>query len=278
MSNSSFFGLPVRSSGFVFTSRQRFSPGALFETIDQRFGVSAEQRWRPFPTGEVLWSYRLERTTPSFPNAPSGEIAPLPVTVARVSAGMYLDRRDDPSDPSEGWFTSGNWEQAARALGSDYGSGKILLQHAMYHAFGRLVLAGRAQAGTGYGEEALIPTERFLLGGATTVRGYPNDSLGPGTPFGLPGGDALLSFNGELRFPVRGWVEAVTFLDAGNVFISSRDVSLRDLAVGYGAGVRLVTPFAILRGDFGIPSRSVAGQPGNQLKSGRWYFGVGHIF
>ena len=46
-SNGSFFGLPIRSSGFVFTSRQRFVDQDV-TTIDQRFGVSAEQRWRPF--------------------------------------------------------------------------------------------------------------------------------------------------------------------------------------------------------------------------------------
>jgi outer membrane protein assembly complex protein YaeT len=277
-SNSSFFGLPIRSSGFVFTSRQRFSPGALGETIDERVGVTAEQRWRPFRTGEVLWSYRFERSTTSFPNFPPEEILLLPATVARLNAGMYFDRRDDPSDPSGGWFTSGNWDQAVIALGSDFGSGKVLLQHAMYQGIRRLTLAGRVQVGTGYGGEGLIVSERFQLGGATTVRGYAEDSLGPGTPFGLRGGDALLNFNGELRFPVRGWVQGVAFIDAGNVFASRSDMSLTDLATGYGIGLRLASPFAMLRVDFAIPGREVDGRPAHQLRSGRWYFGVGHIF
>jgi outer membrane protein insertion porin family len=277
-SNSSFFGLPIRSSGFVFTSRQRFATGELFETVDQRFGVTAEQRWRPFRTSEVLWSYRFERSAPSFPNLPPGEIAPVPIRVARLNAGMYFDRRDDPSDPSEGWFTSGNWEQSVEALGSDYGSGKILLQHATYQGVERLTVAGRIQVGMGYGDEALIPTERFLLGGGTTVRGYAEDSLGPGDPFELPGGDALLNLNAELRFPVRGWVQGVAFFDAGNVFAMPSQLSFRDLAVGYGLGLRLASPFAMLRVDFGVPARTVGNRPGNRWGSGRWYFGVGHIF
>jgi outer membrane protein assembly complex protein YaeT len=279
LSNSSFFGLPIRSSAFVFTSRQRFFENE-FTTIDHRNGVSAEQRWRPFRTAEMIWSYRYERSRVSTPDLPPGDIELLPVTVAKLNAAMYFDRRDDPTDPTRGWFTSGNWEQAIRALGSDYGSGKILLQQAFYRAVGRLTLAGRAQLGTGYGGEALIASERFLLGGATTVRGYAEDSLGPRDILGFPaGGDALLALNGELRFPVRGWVQGVGFVDAGNVFINPSDVSFRDLDIGYGVGLRLASPFAMLRLDFGIPASTLRpDRPANQLKSGRWYFGVGHIF
>jgi outer membrane protein assembly factor BamA len=92
------------------------------------------------------------------------------------------------------------------------------------------------------------------------------------------GGDALLNLNAELRFPVRGWVEGVGFVDAGNVFPEPADMSFRDLAYGYGIGLRLATPFAMLRVDFGVPSKTVDGKPANQWRSGRWYFGVGHIF
>ena len=191
-----------------------------------------------------------------------------------------LDRRDNPSDPTRGWFTSANWEQAVRVLGSDYGSGKMLLQQSMYRGLGRLVFAGRAQLGSGYGGEALIVSERFLLGGATTVRGYGENTLGPRNILGEPaGGEALLALNGEMRFPVRGWVQGVVFVDAGNVFGSRGDLSLRDLATGYGLGLRLASPFAMIRVDFGIPGRTLTpDRPAHQLKSGRWYFGIGHIF
>lgn len=279
-SNSSFFGLPVRSSAFLFTSRQR-SPGEVLTTIDERVGITAEQRWRPLRTAEVLWSYRLERSHVTVMEFSPEEQLPT-VRVARVNAAMYFDRRDDPSDPMGGWFASANWEQALMALGSDYSNGKVLTQAAVYRGLGRLTLAGRVQLGSGYGDEALIVSERFLLGGATTVRGYAENSLGPRDP-ALPdftfGGDALLNLNGEVRFPVRGWVQGVAFVDAGNVFERRTDVSLRDLAAGYGLGLRLASPFAMLRIDFGLPARTIqSDRPAHQWKSGRWYFGVGHIF
>jgi len=114
------------------------------------------------------------------------------------------------------------------------------------------------------------------------VRGYAENSLGPRDPFlpDLPlGGDALLALNGEIRFPVRGWVQGVGFVDAGNVFEQRSDLSFRDLSVGYGIGLRLATPFAMLRVDFGVPAETISpDRPAHRWKSGRWYFGVGHIF
>jgi outer membrane protein assembly factor BamA len=281
-SNGSFFGLPIRSSGFIFTSRQRFFAGEDFSTIDQRFGLSAEQRWRPFRYSEVIWNYRFEQSHTFDPDPPAGEIIPLDVYVhvSRLTAAMLLDRRDDPSDPTRGWFSAASYEQAIEALGSDYGNAKLLLQQSLYRRVGGVVLAGRAQIGTGFGDQALIASERFLLGGATTVRGYGEDALGPTGPGGIPsGGDALLNFNAETRFPVRGWVQGVAFVDAGNVFATRGDLSFRDLAVGYGIGLRLASPFAMLRVDFGIPAKTLSpDRPANQFKSGRWYFGIGHIF
>jgi outer membrane protein assembly complex protein YaeT len=282
-SNGSFFGLPIRSSGFVFTSRQRFFVTDEFSTVDQRLGVSAEQRWRPFRLSEVIWSYRFERSHVFDPAPSPQDFFPLDVVfnISRLNAAVVFDRRDDPSDPTRGWFTAGNWEQAVRLLGSDSSAGKMLLQQSVYRGLGRtMVVAGRAQLGTVLGSEALIPSERFLLGGATTIRGYGENALGPrDAEFGLPGGDALLAVNGELRFPVRGWVQGVAFLDAGNVYATRGELSFRDLAVGYGIGLRLASPFAMLRVDFGIPARELtADRPANQFKSGRWYFGIGHIF
>jgi outer membrane protein assembly complex protein YaeT len=281
-SNGSFFGLPIRSSGFVFYSRQRFFVSEDFQTIDERLGLTAEQRWRPFRLSEVLWSYRFERSHTFDPDPPQGEAIPIDevINVSRLNVAMFMDRRDDPSDPTRGWFSSANWEQAIEALGSDYGNAKMLFQQSAYRGFGRIVFAGRMQFGTAFGSESLNLSERFLLGGATTVRGYRENELGPRDQSGFPaGGDALLAMNGEIRFPVRGWVQGVGFIDAGNIFQTRGDLSFRDLNVGYGIGLRLASPFAMLRVDFGIPGTALTpDRPAHQFKSGRWYFGIGHIF
>jgi outer membrane protein insertion porin family len=285
MSNSSFFGLPIRSSGFLYANRKRSVDvnveGLESTTIEDRRGVSAEQRWRPLRTSEVIWSYRFERASSFDPDSPTQQLAPL--NVSRIDASLVLDRRDDPTNPARGWLTTANWDQPVRLLGSDYGVAKVFVQHSRYVEFGGLILAGRAQVGSAFGggeNEDIPPGERFELGGSTTIRGYPEDSLGPRSIFGFPvGGSALLALNGEVRFPVWRWFAGVGFVDAGNVFQSRRDLSIRDLAAGYGFGLRIISPYALIRVDFGIPARTLTiDKPAHRLSSGRWYFGIGHIF
>jgi outer membrane protein insertion porin family len=143
--------------------------------------------------------------------------------------------------------------------------------------FHRLVFATRAQLGVEFSSDTLLFSERFFLGGATTVRGYGENTLGPFDEIlrEPAGGDGLLLFNAEARFPVRGWVQGVAFVDAGNVFIGKRDLSVTDLKVGYGIGLRLASPFAMFRADVAFPASQV--RPDVPKKT-RFYFGIGHIF
>ena len=69
------------------------------------------------------------------------------------------------------------------------------------------------------------------------------------------------------------WVRGVSFVDAGNVFRTPGDLSLNMLEAGLGAGLRVHSPFALVRIDFGVPLTSRARQP-----RGRWYVGIGHAF
>jgi translocation and assembly module TamA len=102
------------------------------------------------------------------------------------------------------------------------------------------------------------------------VRGYAEEAVGPKNVGGRPlGGNAQLILNQEVRAPIRGWLKGVVFVDAGNVFTSNRDISFGDLQVGYGVGLRLDTPFSLLRIDLGIPASGGAR---------RWYFGIGQVF
>ena len=63
------------------------------------------------------------------------------------------------------------------------------------------------------------------------------------------------------------------FLDAGNVFPTISEVSFSDLKVGVGLGLRVDTPFALLRVDFGVP---LSREPGD--RRARWFFSFGQMF
>jgi outer membrane translocation and assembly module TamA len=49
-----------------------------------------------------------------------------------------------------------------------------------------------------------------------------------------------------------------------------------DVKVGYGIGLRLASPFAMLRVDFGIPASALS--PDQPKSKGKFYIGIGHIF
>jgi outer membrane protein assembly complex protein YaeT len=276
LSNASFFGLPIRTYGFIFDSRQRFRVDNEIVSIFDRRGLSAEQRWRPSRRAEVTYGYRFERNRTFDPSPSAGEFPfDLPLNVSKLTAAALIDRRDDPFQPSRGWFSSANWEQGLTLLGSDVRTLKLLVQQLYFRQFSRLVLASRVQLGAEFSRGVLLPAERFFLGGATTVRGYGENTLGPRDAIGV-GGDALLLLNLEARVPVRGWVQGVGFIDAGNTFRTKSDLSVRDLKVGYGVGLRLASPFAMLRVDFGIPASALS--PDQPKPRGRFYIGIGHIF
>ena len=90
----------------------------------------------------------------------------------------------------------------------------------------------------------------------------------------------MLILNQELRFPIYRWFRGVAFVDAGNAFSELQPFAFGDLAVGYGAGLRLSSPIGLLRLDFGIPATAPPNSTrrGNSVGSGRLYFGLGHIF
>jgi outer membrane protein insertion porin family len=136
-----------------------------------------------------------------------------------------------------------------------------------------LATAFRVGAGRGFGQE-LIRSERFFAGGGTSVRGFGEDALGERSVLGDPlGGNGLLVLNQEARIRVHRWVTGVAFFDAGNVFPLASEISFRHLEAGTGVGLRVISPFAILRVDYGVPLTSRS-----QQSKARWYFGIGHAF
>jgi outer membrane protein assembly factor BamA len=286
-SNASFFGLPIRSSVFGFFTRDKFrdvDDSDVVIAITDRVGASFEQRVRPRGL-EITYAYRYETNHTYDPEPSPGDEFPLNVraNLARLSSAVIYDRRSDLLDARTGTFSAASLEHAAGWLGSDAHYTKTLAQQHVFFSPGEsMVLASRAQFGLTWHPENLLPVDRFKAGGATTVRGYPENSLGPSDFFGLPkGGGQLVILNQELRFPLYRWFGGVAFIDAGNIFDPEYQFDWSELKVGYGAGLRLSSPVGMLRLDFGVPASTIQSLPTlkpNSLSAGRWYFGLGHVF
>ena len=279
LSLPTLFGLPVISNLFLTRSREEFTPEAANAFREDSTELTAEQRFRPARTSLVTYGYSYARTHTFDPNPdPTSPLPPLDfrTDVARLSGTYAWDTRNDPSNATRGWLHSSGVEYGPEVLGSDLRFLRYLGQQYYFRTVGeRFSLASALRVGAGRGfDQDLIPSEKFYTGGGTSVRGFAEDGIGPTNFFGDPiGGNAMLVLNQEVRARVHRWASVVGFLDAGNVFRQASDLSFRGLEAGTGLGLRIISPFAILRVDVGFPLTSRDDQP-----AARWYFGIGQTY
>ena len=215
-----------------------------------------------------------------------------------LSFFVERDKRDNPFDPTAGSLATYLSEVAGGALGGTSNFFKSSLSGSWYRSFHGMVIATRLRGGWihPFGErtaqEAIdqVPrSERFRAGGATTVRGYPEDSLGPQaitpgqTEPSTDRGLATVIANVELRFPLMWRFSGAIFLDMGNVWEEANDVTLarfvphwndaeiEDVRYSTGAGLRFRTPIGPLRVDYGYsltrgePERVIEATRGGEL-------------
>ncbi len=193
--------------------------------------------------------------TPTSGEAPDkedvlqGEVRYLTLTLRRDNTDPYLP------------YSLGDVEslsvQDAGLLGGDYDYTKYWAEVRLYYPFklnellgielgfptkeGKpWILASRVRYGDSSGTVPYF--EKYFLGGANTLRGYPRDYLF---------GDKVFLANLELRVPVEKGLELVVFNDWGYAWKKDESLSFSDLKRGIGFGLRVRTPFGVIRFDFG---------------------------
>jgi outer membrane protein insertion porin family len=187
------------------------------------------------------------------------------VNIATLNPSLILDTRDNPFNPTSGTLNGLVFRLGAKSLGSEVQIRKATVNSNWYIPLTRwLVLALSARGGIveKFGESKEVPlSERFFLGGRSTVRGYPFEELGivgetivpKGDLTGVEfkGGNAEVIGNVELRLFLPGGLGLVLFNDRGNAWLSHKDVHLNELKSTVGAGLRYNTPVGPLRLDYG---------------------------
>jgi len=219
------------------------------------------------------------------------------VRLSSFSVQLFYDTRDDPVDATRGKYFTANTQLAARRIGSEVGFVKSFFTAQYFRPLrgaGGSVFAAQARLGVAngfprdvvgivngetvviVGVEDLPEPERFFAGGNTTVRGFALDALGrPETiKDGFPiGGNGMAIFNTELRGPAFGGVQAVGFVDIGNVFGRAGDIDLGLLRTAVGFGVRYKSPVGPIRFDVGF---KVNPEPGERPSA--WFISFGQAF
>jgi outer membrane protein assembly factor BamA len=201
----------------------------------------------------LLVRYSFRKVLVSNLNIPPEEI-PLfqqPTLISQFSASWVRDTRDNPADASKGWLNSADFGIADTYIGSSASFLRFLYQNSSHHpikrrfSFARSVRLGVLSpyrdtvsltfpAPTVEPLPRVIPLpERLFAGGGTSLRGFALNQAGPRDSItGFPvGGQALLIFNQEFRFPMRlPWVGTkvggTLFYDGGNVFSEFSRINL----------------------------------------------------
>ncbi len=145
--------------------------------------------------------------------------------------------------------------------------------HQIFNKTNRFVYHFGLGIGLPYGNADVIPYERrFFSGGANSVRGWNESSLGPGIYKRITNGsqrdfnqvgDIKLDMNMEYRTKLFWVLEGALFLDAGNIWtikpydtqlggVFKFDSFMNQIAIAYGAGARLDFSYFLIRFDLGV--------------------------
>lgn len=183
-----------------------------------------------------------------------------------LGAGVLTNTTDNPFVPTEGFKNRVYLETGLRLSGEGAGYSKISFEHSRYYKVFRddIIFAVRGKGGRILTGE-LIGNEMFSIGGSENLRGYEGDRDGLK-------GDKMLLVNSELRFPIYDFISGVAFTDWGRAWEKDERVDITELLNSYGLGLRIDTPFGLLRFDYGW------GKNDEEKREGKFYFSIGHTF
>ncbi|MEW6101987.1 MAG: outer membrane protein assembly factor BamA [Candidatus Omnitrophota bacterium] len=202
--------------------------------------------------------------------------------IISTTLGLSFDNRDNVFDPLKGEYLNGSFELAGGPFGGDKDFWKFFGRASHYFPLPRKsVLEIRLRAGLGepYSNSERIPIyDRFFAGGAYTVRGYEERSLGPIDPVSEDplGGNSMVVGNIEYTYPLLDFLKVAAFYDAGNVWSKLGDIGSESLKSSIGLGVRIKTPIGPIMLDYGIPLDKAPGE--EERGDGELHFSVSHGF
>ncbi len=229
-----------------FTLERLGSAISLSRPIDAATQVSLRLRseralFTPLPLDPTTPPCDVDPDDPLCPKPPPSFLSPGRTVALALNA--VRDRRDSATAPTRGDRLSLTNELGLNVLGSDFGFGKHVVEYARYFQAGDGVIVGRGLVGFSYGTLPL--QEQFVMGGPTTLRGYPTARLR---------GTSAAIFNVEYRVPL-GFImrqlrdfTGIAYVDVGAAPIST------SVLFGYGLGVSVNTVVGAIRIDYAIGS------------------------
>jgi len=200
-----------------------------------------------------------------------------------LRTGWTRDTRDRTIFPRRGMLNRFTFD--ITVPGSDLEFYRTAYVHQQLLPLGRswaLQFNGNISYGDGYGDgEDIPPYERFFAGGADSVRGFRDGTVGPrDTPFNNPfGGKLKTTLQSELIVPMpflesdQKTTRLALFYDVGGAFNDTDSFESDELRSSAGVAFSWFTPFfGLLKLSYGLP---IDEQPEDEIDRFQISFGLG---
>ena len=187
-----FLHRPRNQAGVSAFAHRRSTPGIF---IDRGYGgaVTLTNQVRVRAPVSLTYRYEINRVDAGDVyfciNFGVCEAATIDVLRAHqrlspLSLEGFIDRSDEPLDPTRGYQARASLEHASLLTLSDYGYSRAFIDFAAYNhhgpanSYGGHLRLGFIRTGVGR-DDVLHPRKLFYAGGANSVRGYATNQLGP---------------------------------------------------------------------------------------------------
>lgn len=231
-----------------------------FEVDRLGTGVTFQQTFSSGTAGYLMYSLEKDRLTNKAAAAVDSTVNPQDSihNKSGITVGVSRNTTNDVFDPTDGWKLDTYVTYMGVGFQSKYHYVKVESDVRHYIPFNEnWVFAARLRAGVIRpikGDRQSPLEDRFLLGGANSLRGWGRNQVSPVNENGVPiGGNSVLEGSAEVRFPVYEIFGGAAFMDFGNVWPKAFNYNLGGLKYDVGLGVRVETPIGPIRLDLATP-------------------------
>lgn len=237
-----------------------------YNKLEGGLGSELTWKWGRHYTGTA--GLTVSQTSINSP-IPGNLIGSEGYLVSRVSLRQLFDWRDDPALPSNGWFAS-----LKTSIGLSSGDESISFtevegQISYYRSLGKntsYALGLRGGFISPSVEDQRLPIDlRKFLGGANTIRSFPELEMGPSLNGLALGGTKWWLANAEYMQTLVGPVRGLIFIDAAGLD--------SEVELAAGVGVRINLPVGPIRFEYGRSLSQDRGEP-----RGAFHFAIGTTF